>query len=303
MNSAGKANVLLRALDVGVAPLRGGHRPRVEPCVDHRRDARRRRRARRAREGDLVDGGPVRVDAGHVGAGELGELGARADARDVTLLAAPDRQRRAPVAVARERPVDVVREPLAEPAVADVLGVPVDRLRSRAACRPCGAWWPRTSSACPSRGGRRCTASSAGPSACASSARCSTPRRSSSADDVLVRVPHGLALEPRDRRGEPAVLADGVERREAELPADLTVDLAERGGEVHDAGPVLDRHVVGGHHDTGVAVDDLDVGRTGAGSAVPRARSPERSRRRPRPRRRPPRRGPRPRSSRRRRRR
>src|SRR6185295_3011466 len=42
--------------------------------------------------------------------------------------AAPDRQRRAPVAVARERPVDVVLQPLAEAAVLDVLGVPADLL-------------------------------------------------------------------------------------------------------------------------------------------------------------------------------
>ena len=43
-------------------------------------------------------------------------------------LAAPHRQRRAPVALARERPVDVVLEPVAEAPVLDVLGMPVDRL-------------------------------------------------------------------------------------------------------------------------------------------------------------------------------
>ena len=42
------------------------------------------------------------------------------------LVAAPDRQRRAPVPLARERPVDVVLEPVAVAAVPDVLGVPVD---------------------------------------------------------------------------------------------------------------------------------------------------------------------------------
>ena len=44
------------------------------------------------------------------------------------VAAAPDRQRRAPVAVAGQRPVDVVLEPLAETAVLDVLGVPADCL-------------------------------------------------------------------------------------------------------------------------------------------------------------------------------
>src|SRR3546814_17284385 len=52
-----------------------------------------------------------------------------ADAGDeAALAAAPDRQGSAPVAVAGERPVDVALEPLAEPAVLDVLGVPADLL-------------------------------------------------------------------------------------------------------------------------------------------------------------------------------
>ena len=41
-------------------------------------------------------------------------------------VAHPDRQRRAPVAVARDRPVDVVLEPLAEPARPDLRRMPVD---------------------------------------------------------------------------------------------------------------------------------------------------------------------------------
>src|SRR4051794_11133250 len=46
----------------------------------------------------------------------------------VPLLAAPDRQRRAPIALARQRPVDVPLEPVAEAPVLDVVGVPVDLL-------------------------------------------------------------------------------------------------------------------------------------------------------------------------------
>src|SRR4051812_44355237 len=42
--------------------------------------------------------------------------------------ALPDRQRRAPVALARERPVLVSLEPFAESPVLDVLGVPADLL-------------------------------------------------------------------------------------------------------------------------------------------------------------------------------
>ncbi len=54
----------------------------------------------------------------------VAQFGDAAHAVHVAFVAAPDGQRRAPVAVARQRPVDVVLEPLAKAAVFDVLGVP-----------------------------------------------------------------------------------------------------------------------------------------------------------------------------------
>ena len=55
------------------------------------------------------------------------QLGGAADAAaGVASLADPDRQRRSPVAGPREVPVDEVLQPVAHPAVADVLGLPVD---------------------------------------------------------------------------------------------------------------------------------------------------------------------------------
>ena len=101
------------------------------------------------REGDVVDVGAVQVELGEVAAGELGQLGDRADAVLVAgIVAAPDRQRRAPVAVAGQRPVDVALEPLAEAAVLDVLGVPADALvlaqqdvaRARRCARTTRSW-------------------------------------------------------------------------------------------------------------------------------------------------------------------
>ena len=74
----------------------------------------------------VVDVRAVRVLQPHAGA--LLELLEGADDRHVALLAAPDRQRRAPVALARERPVDVVLQPAPEAPVLDVLGMPRDLL-------------------------------------------------------------------------------------------------------------------------------------------------------------------------------
>ena len=102
------------------------HGARVEPDVDHLGHARRGLAALRAGERHVVDERAVRVLQAHARA--LLELVERADHRDVVLLAAPDGQRRAPVALARERPVDVVLQPVAEAAVLDVLGMPGDLL-------------------------------------------------------------------------------------------------------------------------------------------------------------------------------
>ena len=148
MKSAGKANASSEPGGPGVADLGRRHRARVEPGVDHRLDpaggghgqrrghvpggrpgragGRGHHGALGARELHLVDGRTVRVDVAHVAPGQLGELGQRADAEDVAVVAPPDGKRGAPVAVARERPVDVVLQPLPEPPVADVGGVPVD---------------------------------------------------------------------------------------------------------------------------------------------------------------------------------
>ncbi len=115
---------------VRVAPLRERHRARVVPGVDDLRHADRFEGAalRGAGEGDVVDVRAVRVQVRVVLAGQLAQLGARADAGEVVLLAAPDRQRGAPVAVAGERPVDVVVQPVAEAALLDGVREPVGLL-------------------------------------------------------------------------------------------------------------------------------------------------------------------------------
>src|SRR5215212_2526113 len=67
---------------------------------------------------------------GHLAA-SLAQVLNRAGAESLLAIlrgALPDRQRRAPVALARKRPVLVSLEPLAEPSVLDVVGVPADLL-------------------------------------------------------------------------------------------------------------------------------------------------------------------------------
>jgi len=68
-------------------------------------------------------------DAAIGGAGLGQQFRVRADCFHLAgLLADPDRQRRAPVTLARQRPVHVVAQEIAEAAFLDVLGQPVDRV-------------------------------------------------------------------------------------------------------------------------------------------------------------------------------
>ena len=118
---------LLLVVERGV-PLGERHAARVPPDVDQVGHAPHLAAAVLAAQHDVVDVGAVQVVRRRAAA--LADVLERPRAEDVRLvvLAAPDRQRRAPVALARQRPVDVVLEPLAEAPVLDVLGVPVDRL-------------------------------------------------------------------------------------------------------------------------------------------------------------------------------
>ena len=129
-NIVGLAGVLLEEFFVfeRVVPLCHWHGARVEPAVGHIGDA-----AHGAVDGilpgDFVDVGAVQVEFAerttHFGL----ELGDRADTLAVlAVVRHPDGQRGAPVALAADGPVDIVGQPVAEAAVLDVVGHPVDFL-------------------------------------------------------------------------------------------------------------------------------------------------------------------------------
>src|SRR5690348_2241224 len=105
-------------------PLRKGHRSRVEPGVDHLRCAAHHPLLRLPRACALGTRPRIDVYVWLVRVEILRELAppplsqtlVAPDGFDVRRIAVahPERERRPPVAVARERPVDVVLEPLAE---------------------------------------------------------------------------------------------------------------------------------------------------------------------------------------------
>ena len=225
------------------------HRARVEPDVDHLRHAAHLAAALGARPGVLVDEGAVRV--GQLAARALLHLGERAEHLGVPRFAAPDGQRRAPVALARDRPVDVVLQPLAEAAVLDVRRVPLDRV--------VGGEQPvaqRRRADVPGRLGvvdqRRAAAPAVRVGVQEGLAAKQPPARAQVLDQVRVGV-----LDPAAGVRADALVVGAVEPHrghdvEALLGAEPEVGLAERDRGVDDARAVVGGDEVGGQH--GVAL-------------------------------------------------
>ena len=106
--------VVVRRVELGER-----HRARVKPDVDHLGHAMHVAAAVVAGQHDVVDERPVGIL--ELDARLALELGQRAHHLHAAVGAAPHRQRRAPVALARQRPVDVALQPVAEAPVLDVL--------------------------------------------------------------------------------------------------------------------------------------------------------------------------------------
>ena len=237
-----------------VVPLAERHGAGVEPGVDDLRDAAHLAGAVGAGEDDVVDVGPVEFQILWNGTGRhLLELRDGADAVRVPLLAAPDGQGRAPVAVAAERPVDVAGEPLAEAPGLDVLRVPdhvvvgLDELVL-----------DRRGADVPGRLGvveqRRVAAPAEG---IAVRVGLDAEQQASGLEvggDGRVGVLDVDAGPRRDLGDELALGVDGVDHRQVVLHADAHVGLAEGRRDVHDAGAVRGRDVVVADDEVGALV-------------------------------------------------
>jgi hypothetical protein len=134
-------------------------------------------------------------------------------------VADPDRQRRAPVALARDRPVDVALEPLAEPAVPTSGGCHATCALFASICSftaSCGC----TTSRAPCRAAGCGSASSAGTSASPASSGTRGRALAQRLDQHGIRVLHEHAADQRDALAEPAGVVDRPEHRQAvPLPA------------------------------------------------------------------------------------
>ena len=119
---------LLKALLIlkGIMPLRERHRAGIEPAVAHFLHAMHFLAAVRAGDRHRVDVGAMQLDIlGHVMA-HFPQLFDGADHVHMTFRADPDGQRGAPIALARDAPVNDVLQEVAHAAFLDILRHPVD---------------------------------------------------------------------------------------------------------------------------------------------------------------------------------
>ena len=240
----------------GSVPLRERHAARVPPDVDQVGHAAHLLAAVAAQH-HLVDVGPMQV-LGHPPAALL-ELGPRAHAHHVPLRAAPDREPGAPVALARERPVHVVLEPVAEAPVLDVLRVPGDGVvrRQELVLDLGGAHVP---------GGlgvvdeRRAAAPAVRIGVLVLAGAEEPPRLAQRLDDLGIRGAHVHAGEGAGAVVEGAVGANRVLDRQPVVLGEPEVVLAEGRAGVHHAGAVLDRYEVSCQHRVAALAVAGDVG-------------------------------------------
>ena len=242
MKSAGHLPRQVAARRERVVALRERHRARVEPGVDDLGlPAHRRRRRGTGAATVLVH----ERRCGSKGSGErrggalreLGEL-TRRTSTCAAVAAAPERQRGAPVAVARDRPVDVALEPLAEAARPD-LRRGASRLRVELQHRSFTPWCGRTRRCLRVVEERRAAAPAVGVGVAVQLGAEQQAAGVEVGDQVGVGLLHQAVGEDPDGVGEAAVGPDRVAGRPARASTGGGhVVLAEGRRDVDDAGAV-----------------------------------------------------------------
>ena len=252
----------LEVLLVGerVVVLGIGHRARLEPAVEHLGDAPQRAVARGTGDLDRVD--DVLVQIVDLLAAQFLELGAAAHADHLSgFLVAPDRQRRAPVPVAADRPVGGALQPLAEAAVLDVFGDPPDLLVS-------GQHLLLDLLHLDEPGGngavdQRCVAAPAEGIVVDHGAlgeQLATVAQA--AQDVAVHLLDEPAFVVGYFAGKAAVLVDRADHGQALLQTQLVVVLAKARGRMHDSRALFHRDEIRGHHPEGSLLSlRLEIGK------------------------------------------
>ena len=230
----------------GIVPLGKGHGAAVVPAVDDLLDAVHGLAAFGAGDLDLVHIGAVQLDVTHGRGGHLTQLLAGADHMDVPLLADPDGQRRAPVALAGQAPVHDVFKEVAHAAFLDVVGHPVDGavVAHQLVAHGGHADEPRGAGVIEQR---RVAAPAEGVVVRKGQGGQQKAAGLEVLDHLFVDLLGALA-RPGRALHELALRVHQLHEGKLVVAAHARVVLAERGGDVHDTGAVGQRHIVVADH-------------------------------------------------------
>ena len=234
-----------------VVHLGEGHRARLEPAVERLGDAPHHRLPGGVvgvRAHEIVDRRPVQVGREHAEVAlHVGQRAVHVEARIRRVVGLPHRDGRAPEAVAADRPVTGVRDPLAEAALLHMPGHPGDLLvqlhHSVTELRDLH----EPARHCPVDERIR-AAPAVRIAVVVGLVAHQLPRGTQVLDDHRVGVEHEHVLVRRHLAREAAAVVDGVDHADAGRVGDDLVLLAEGRGDVDDAGAVLGGDVVGGEN-------------------------------------------------------
>ena len=197
---------------------------------------------------DVVHGWSVQFDIREVAASLFRKLAARADRLLILAIRAlPDRQRRTPVALATQRPVHIVLQPVAETTILDVLRRPVDGLIERHQPVPelAGADVPRAARVIQQRG---MAAPTEGIGVRVQLGLEQQAARLQILDDERIRILDEHAAPGRDLGQEGAIRRDGHQHRQIELHRRVHILRAKGRRHVHQAGAVFGGDEIAQHH-------------------------------------------------------
>ena len=239
-----------------IVHLRERHRAGLEPAVEHLGHAAHHRLAGRivgVLANERVDERAMQVrDLDAKVALHLGDRAVDIGARILGIVALPHRDRRAPVAVAADRPIARVLEPLAELPVADVLRDPADRLvvRDHAILDRRDLDEPRARQRLVDQ--RFARAPAVRIVVLVGDVAQQHAAILEHLDDVLVGVEHERALPLLHLARVAAEVIDGAHEFDAVLLADLLVVFAKARRHVHDARAFCGVDELAAEHDEAV---------------------------------------------------
>jgi len=115
-----------------IMPLRNRHGTGIEPHINQFRNPIHLPTTFFTTPAEFIHVRAMQIQVAEIASYPFRQLSHRADTfLRMALITFPDRQRRSPITFASQRPVHIIGQPVAKPAILDVTGIPVDFIVQR----------------------------------------------------------------------------------------------------------------------------------------------------------------------------